>query len=375
MKTLNRAPKPHKILLDSEVFSEHLSTLGVCETGEYAYLKLDLESLSLESICGIEKFPHLQHVNLAKNKLTSLKPLSSLKHLLTLNVSENQLSSLQTLPSPANLLYINLSSNQLKSIGNLSTNQYLQRLNLNNNLISEISGIEQLPNLQYLSLSSNKIVRVSGIPASLHSLDLSKNEIRKIGTGFSKLSLLKILDLSYNKISSLKGTEDLESLMMLNLKGNLMRKIITLDHVAGLALLSEIDLSENLVCGKDHYRLRIAYKLPQLRKLDSENVTAEEKIKAENLYGLDIEDRKALFAQIFPGQIFIDRRLNTSEMIDVESESDDESSVVPQKMSATGSKAGSRTLSKAESRGSVGMEDVLVYSKRYVGELIEKEDT
>ncbi len=45
-------------------------------------------------------------------------------------------------------------------------------------------------------------------------------------------------------------------------------------------------------------------------------------MKAENLYGEDIEERHRIFKEILPEEEFIDRRLNTAEMIDPESDSD-----------------------------------------------------
>ena len=333
--------------------------------------------MSLESIQGIQNYPHLQHVNLSKNKLTTLRALGALSHLLTLNISSNRLYTIVDFDPPANLLYIDASNNNIKTLGKVARNQYLQRLNLNSNQISEIAGIDNLPNLQYLSLNSNKILRISGIPVSLQYLDLGRNEIQKIGIGFSKLSFLRVLDLSYNKLASLKGIEELESLMVIKLVGNLIQRVNTLDHLTDLALLSDLDLSGNSACAKAHYRLRVAYKLPQLRSLDGTLVMAEEKIKAENLYGLDIEDRKALFNQIFPGQMFIDRRLETSEMLDMESNSEEDDEYLPSKNSNTDSKIVSRILSKAGSRDNLDagtVSDILAFSRRYVGELIEREE-
>jgi protein phosphatase 1 regulatory subunit 7 len=377
MKRISREPKPHKVVLDRALFTSNLSALGFTATGEFAYLRLSLESQALESIQGIENFPHLQHINLSNNRLSTLKPLSQIRHLLTLDVSHNQLTTLLDFSPPANLLSVNASHNLLKSFGNISKNQFLQQLFLDFNQISEIEGIEELPNLQVLSLCNNKILRIGGLPVSIQRLNLSNNDIKRLGIGFEKLVFLRAVDLSYNKLHSLKGTEGLESLMILLLKGNQFRKINTLDHLVDLALLSDLDLSENLATEKEHYRLRVAFKLPQLRKLDGVQVSAEEKIKAENLFGLDIEDRKALFTQIFPGQMFVDRRLVKSEMLDIESESEAEEELPSVKNSSQGSKIGSRNLSKVASRENMdpmAMSDILAFSKRYVGDLIEKEE-
>ena len=37
-------------------------------------------------------------------------------------------------------------------------------------------------------------------------------------------------------------------------------------------------------------------------------------MKAENLYGMDLEDRKAIFKEILPDEEFVDRRIHVSEV-------------------------------------------------------------
>jgi hypothetical protein len=39
----------------------------------------------------------------------------------------------------------------------------------------------------------------------------------------------------------------------------------------------------------------VLFHIPQLRDLDGVAITAEEKIKAENLHGLDLGDRELIF--------------------------------------------------------------------------------
>ena len=48
---------------------------------------------------------------------------------------------------------------------------------------------------------------------------------------------------------------------------------------------------------------------------------AEEKAKAENLHGVDLNDREKIFKAMLPQENFVDRRINVIE--DIEHESDD----------------------------------------------------
>jgi protein phosphatase 1 regulatory subunit 7 len=61
-----------------------------------------------------------------------------------------------------------------------------------------------------------------------------------------------------------------------------------------------------------------------LRILDGVFITAEELVKAKNLYGMDLEDRRMIFKDILPDEEFIDRRINIAELIEPETESDND---------------------------------------------------
>jgi len=62
--------------------------------------------------------------------------------------------------------------------------------------------------------------------------------------------------------------------------------------------------------------------MPQLRMLDGVEITSEEKVKAENLHGYDVQDREIIFKSMLPEEKFIDRRIATIEDVQVESDSD-----------------------------------------------------
>jgi len=55
--------------------------------------------------------------------------------------------------------------------------------------------------------------------------------------------------------------------------------------------------------------------------LDGVEITSEEKVKAENLHGYDLQDREIIFKSLLPEEKFIDRRIACIE--DVPQESDD----------------------------------------------------
>ena len=57
--------------------------------------------------------------------------------------------------------------------------------------------------------------------------------------------------------------------------------------------------------------------------MDGVQITAEELVKSENLYGFELEERKEIFKKTLEEE-FVDRSINFIELVDPESESDDE---------------------------------------------------
>lgn len=56
--------------------------------------------------------------------------------------------------------------------------------------------------------------------------------------------------------------------------------------------------------------------------LDGVEITNEEKVKAENLHGYDLQDREIIFKSLLPEEKFVDRRITTIEDVPPESDSD-----------------------------------------------------
>lgn len=92
--------------------------------------------------------------------------------------------------------------------------------------------------------------------------------------------------------------------------------------------------------------------------LDGVEITSEEKVKAENLHGYDLQDREIIFKSLLPDEKFVDRRIGTID--DVPPESDSE-----------------RDLNEVLSQGvnSSNMNSIKAsntMAKQYVGELISR---
>ena len=102
------------------------------------------------------------------------------------------------------------------------------------------------------------------------------------------------------------------------------------------------------------------YHIPQLRMLDGVEIQAEEKVKAENLHGVDLNDRQKIFKAMLPQENFVDRRISVYE--DIEDESEDDVSV-EEEDGVTGS--------IAQMHASVSTDNDRT-ARQYVGELFSR---
>lgn len=96
--------------------------------------------------------------------------------------------------------------------------------------------------------------------------------------------------------------------------------------------------------------------------LDGVDIMAEEKVKAENLHGVDNNDRQTIFTSLLPEEQFVDRRMQMIEDLEVESDDPDSEDL-------------SQFLTRKENnsshvQSSVGSGSSI--ARRYVGELIQR---
>jgi len=68
----------------------------------------------------------------------------------------------------------------------------------------------------------------------------------------------------------------------------------------------------------------VLFHIPQLRMLDGVDIAAEDKVKAENLHGVDKNDRQTIFSSLLPEEKFVDRRMSCIEDLEQESEDQEE---------------------------------------------------
>jgi len=174
----------------------------------------------------------IQLIKLKKEKELEEKVIKELKNQFNItekNISVNQKGfvnflslchkSLNYVPENINkfshLNSLDLSFNHITKIENLNGIKKLKKLDLSNNKIIKIEGLDNLLKLQELNLSHNQITEIQGLEnLKLKYLNLSYNQISKI-KGLNRQSKLIELNLSVNEIIELEGLEDLSNLEIL----------------------------------------------------------------------------------------------------------------------------------------------------------------
>ncbi|RLN10716.1 hypothetical protein BBJ28_00015985 [Nothophytophthora sp. Chile5] len=318
--------------------SKSLSVLGRNPfTQAHVYTTAALSKLRLSDLAALRDFPHLQHLACSQNELRTLAPLQHLPLLLTLDAADNQLTDVLDFQVPKctpNNAWVDgarwigsllrkaiLNGNQITAMPRselAATHPFLLELRLAHNDIEEISGVSQLRFLRVLDLSHNRLTSMRGLatdeasPRGLQALEtllLSHNQLTTIDASVSLLPRLAHLDVAHNQLEALSNLGDCTRLQRLELAHNLVADVNELNGLSGLRYLAQLSLIGcPLVEAQDSrvfYRARVLRRLLQLQRLDEETVTPKEKVKALVMHGNDLKARRQVVANFLPRQEFV----------------------------------------------------------------------
>ena len=349
-----------KTMIDPEIFQKGLNDFGTTyDNYNHAYLGLNISGKELISVGGITNYKFLQKVDVSNNDLSTLEQLSGLYHLTELNASHNKIEEIMDFDPPQNLEKVDYSFNLVQNIQNVEKNPFLKTLILSNNNISKIDGLSSCEFLEELDLSNNHIETIENLDAlgpCLTKLNLSSNKIKNL-SGLDNLTTLMELNLCQNEISRLKGLQGLTNLRYLYLSSNKLSRCNQVAYLTDLPFLTDLDFCYNDVQHKKFYRYQILYYIPELRILDGQEVTHYEKVKADILFGADLENKKEIFKAYLQEEQFVDRRLFVAEQIDPESDSEGErledGEMTKGKGRGTGYSKNNATMSSIDRNGSM----------------------
>ncbi|RCH84394.1 U2 small nuclear ribonucleoprotein [Rhizopus azygosporus] len=120
------------------------------------------------------------------------------------------------------------------------------------------------------------------------TIDFTNNDLRVLGN-FPRLNRLKCLLLNNNRITRIEsGLETyVPHLHTIILTNNAIAELGDLEPLTKLKKLTHLSLLDNPVAKKQHYRLYVIHKLPQLRVLDFNKVKLAERNEAKKLFSTE----------------------------------------------------------------------------------------
>jgi len=244
LTTLDNLPSTLKILTCK---SNYLTSLSK-NLLELPYIvKLDISFNCLTSIKGISSLTKLETLLLQKNDLNKADflEITCLKRIIQLDLSENKLRNtvnIECLYNIPTLEYLCLNDNELKYWIIAKDMLSLQQLHMKGNSLKDLIVNCEAP-IEILNLSNNELTSIKDIfkLKKLQELHLEYNNITEIQNEINDCSLLKVLNLSYNRIITMPVLK-LKLLEMLFINSN---ELTSLSFTIELPSLSELHVSSN----------------------------------------------------------------------------------------------------------------------------------
>jgi GTPase SAR1 family protein len=295
-----------------------LGCLGVTVSGKHAFLLCNAPGLRLTSCDLLRGYKHLQQVDLSDNRLRALDFLDGLPFLLRLNASRNLLTSVGTFSVPRQLESVDLSYNLLGELGSWQIHRYLKELKLRGNFLEFLGpGLQLCESLRILDVSCNNLQDLEGLGAlELAELYASANQLTSL-LGTSELRHLRVFALADNHLKDLAELrpENHPVLMKLDVRHNVLAHKERVKTLELFPYLKDLYLSPNPLDQAPHYRMQTLHRIRTLRWLDDAPATAEEKVKADVIYGLEVQQKEEIHNAVMPREAFQDRRHVTEEDI------------------------------------------------------------
>ena len=206
---------------------------------------LELESIGITSLAGLEYAIALTTLNLSDNSITDITRLQGLSQLTTLTLNDNSITDITPLQDLTALTNLDLSNNSITDITPLQDLTALTNLDLGDNRIADITPLQDLDALTTLTLSNNLITDFAPLAelTTLTALEVSRNSISDLNV-ISNLPQLLALNISDNSITDITPLQNLEALTTLNLSGN---TVSNLNPILQLTDLTHLDLSSTSV--------------------------------------------------------------------------------------------------------------------------------
>ncbi len=154
------------------------------------------ENEGIRSLQGLEFATNLEELDVGRNQIQDIRPLSNLPKFRKLVIDHNQVSDILLLASIATLTDLNISDNPISDLRPISKLTRLWRIKATRCQITDVRPLSGLINLKELYLMSNLITDVSPL-ANLTQLEVLDVRDNPIGD-FSPLQQLNLIEFKYD---------------------------------------------------------------------------------------------------------------------------------------------------------------------------------
>jgi Leucine-rich repeat (LRR) protein len=253
--------------LTSEVLEKRLG-VGY---NTFNLIELDLSSLKLKDEVNLfskEIYPKLTKLNISRNIFKTFAIFGKLPYLVELNLNFNLFTEI--FPKKAKLI----SGKGIFGIPNLET------LEIAGNQLINLNGIQFFKKLKILNLRENSLAKIDCINHMefLSFLDVSFNKLRNCDkTGIGLLPSLKYFLCDNNYLKNINGFEKFVSAHTMSFENNKIPDYNSLEKLANLEYLKDLDLGNNPVTKSINHRNTIIRMFSNLLKLDKREITKEER--------------------------------------------------------------------------------------------------
>ena len=156
--------------IKKELGKDNLSRLTSEDMQQLKFLYL--QDVGIRSLSGLEAAVNLVELNIDRNPISSIGPLTDLTNLRLFSAAGADISDLTPLANLTELEILGLHGNEISDISQLTGLTQLKRLHLGNNKISDVSPLANLTQLKWGDLRNNDISDFSPLDTLLQSTSI-----------------------------------------------------------------------------------------------------------------------------------------------------------------------------------------------------------
>ncbi|KAH9947417.1 hypothetical protein B0H21DRAFT_738596 [Amylocystis lapponica] len=186
-------------------------------------------SNALTSVTSYSHLLNLEHLDISRNQIDSLRQLECLRHLRELRADSNKIDSTDGLEKMDGLVKLSLQGNSLRSVDLRHVHwTRMEMLNLSQNRLTSVAGLAALPALIALNLDNNTLSDLvpEGAMPRLRILRVSVNKLQHLDV--SPFPSLRTLYADNNALGTISKAHRLVKLENLSLRNQSGRNGLTL---------------------------------------------------------------------------------------------------------------------------------------------------